>query len=54
MVPIARVRSLLNGATTTSLGLDPAARGHHRRIIAPQTAGVDVKRSLRIAAGGAG
>ena len=36
------LRSLLNGATTTSLGLDPAARGHHRRIIAPQTAGVDV------------
>ena len=39
MVPIARVRSLLNGATTTNLGLDPAARGSHRRIIAPQTAG---------------
>src|SRR5271166_3502502 len=26
MAPIARVRSLLNGPTTTRLGLDPAAR----------------------------
>ena len=38
---------------TSSLGLHPAARRQrHRRIIAPQTAGVDVKGTLQIAAVG--
>ena len=48
LAPIARARSLLNGGMASSLGLHPAAR-RHRRIVAPQTAGVDVKRPLRIA-----
>ena len=49
LAPIARARSLLNGGMASSLGLHPAARRHrHRRIIAPQTAGVDVDRSFRI------
>src|SRR5271166_6293806 len=39
LAPIARARSLLNGGMASSLGLHPAAR-RHRRIIAPQTAGV--------------
>ncbi len=41
--PITRARSLLNGGMASSLGLHPAARW--RRIIAPQTAGVDVFRT---------
>ena len=50
LAPIARARSLLNGGMASSLGLHPAARRHrHRRIVGPQTAGVDVNRSLRIA-----
>ena len=44
--PIARARSLLNGGMASSLGLHPAARRHrHRRIVGPQTAGVDVERT---------
>ena len=43
LAPIARARSLLNGGMASSLGLHPAARRHrHRRIVGPQTAGVDV------------
>ena len=49
-IVIPRARSLLNGGMASSLGLHPAARRHrHRRTIAPQTAGVDVERSLKIA-----
>ena len=41
LAPIARARALLNGGMASSLGLHPAARRQrHRRIIAPQTAGV--------------
>ena len=41
----------LNGAMASSLGLHPAAR-RHRRIVAPQTAGVDVNRPSPIARAG--
>ena len=47
LAPIARARALFNGGMASSLGLHPAARRQrHRRIIAPQTAGVDVNQSL--------
>ena len=45
LAPIPGARLRLNGGMASSLGLHPAVRRHrHRRTIAPQTAGVDVKR----------
>ena len=55
LAPIARARALLNGGMASSMGLHPAARRQrHRRMIAPQTAGVDVLRTYQTAAANVG